>query len=412
MSCIKYSPIPAHIKSFTISLVILGIMFVTTPAQIAKGANKFLGNVSTSGSVRSDFITYWNHLTAENECKWSSVEGTRDLMNWSGADRVANYARANGIEWTFHTLFTAGAYPSWIAAVSQDTLYEEIKEWFDAAAVHYPDARMVNVINDVYDHSFGSAPWKNALGGKGATGYDWIIKAFKMARERWPKAILFLNDYNNIEYDDRADWTVNLIDTLKKYNTPVDAIGCQAHEAYKIATSKVKANIDKLAATGLPVYISEYDIDQSVDSIQRKIMEEQFTMFWNHPKIIGITYYGYIKGKTWRTNTGLMSSDGIEGPALTWLKNFVKNNPNPPNDFSTTNVTTHFRRVRQSDLNSIPIAEHSGIRIFNLLGRISACHPISGSFPSSLKLANQRVLNTLNNNTGFIGQPANPLKNK
>jgi endo-1,4-beta-xylanase len=48
---------------------------------------------------------------------------------------------------------------------------------------------------------------------------------------------------------------------------------------------------------GLPIYISEYDIDQPVDSIQRKIMEDQFTMFWNHPKIIGITYYGYIHGE-------------------------------------------------------------------------------------------------------------------
>lgn len=63
-------------------------------------------------------------------------------------------------------------------------------------------------------------------------------------------------------------------------------------------------------------------------------MEEQFTMFWNHPKIVGITYWGYIVGKTWRNGTGLMSSSGTERPALTWLKDFVEKNPNPPNDFS------------------------------------------------------------------------------
>ena len=52
-------------------------------------------------------------------------------------------------------------------------------------------------------------------------------------------------------------------------------------------------------------------------------MQEQFTMFWNNENVAGITYWGYIEGATWQTNTGLMSSDGQMRPAMTWLMDFL-----------------------------------------------------------------------------------------
>jgi endo-1,4-beta-xylanase len=392
MSFNKHPLPPRCIKTLAISIVAMGIIFSTATAQPAKGANKFLGNLSASGgSVNTVFLTYWNHITPETECKWASIENTRDYMNWTGADKVATYAKANKIQWTFHTLMTGGAYPGWMANLPQEDMLAEIEEWFNLVALRYPDVSMINVINDAHDQCTRSAlPWKNALGGKGSTGCDWVIKAFKMARERWPKALLVLSDYNNIEYDTNVNWTVHLIDTLKKYNTPIDVIGCQAHDAYKFATSKIKANIDKIASTGLPVYISEYEIDQNNDSIQRKIMEEQFTMFWNHPKIIGVTYYGFIKGKTFSPYAGLMSSDGIERPALTWLKAFVQANPDPPNDFSTTNVMSHFKTVQQNEYKSaVSIEMQSGHRYYDLQGRVSEFTQFPDQTISSRRVANQ-----------------------
>jgi hypothetical protein len=177
------------------------------------------------------------------------------------------------------------------------------------------------------------APFAGALGGSGSTGYDWIIKSFKMARKRWPKAILMYNDYNNIEWDKDVQYTYDLVKKMIEVDAPIDAIGCQAHDAFRRPTSKVKSNIDKLASLGLPIFITEYDIQVTDDNKQLKIMKEQFPMFWNHPKIAGITYWGYIVGATWRNGTGLMRSNGTERPALTWLKKYVNENPNPSNDF-------------------------------------------------------------------------------
>ncbi len=321
-----------HLRTNVLTLLTVLLTASSVLAQPAKGANKFLGNITTGGQVRSDFMTYWNQITGENEHKWESVERNRDQMNWTGGDRIKTFAELQGIPWKFHTLIWGSQYPSWLTGLSQSEQLAEITEWYDATKAKYPSVDMIDVVNEAYP-SHAPAPFKNALGGDGSTGYDWIINAFKMARERWPNAILIYNDYNNIEYGNEVNWTVGLINAMKAANAPIDAIGCQAHDAFKIATSTVKNNIDKLAATGLPIFITEYDIGETDDTRQLNIMKEQFTMFWNHPRIVGITYWGYLVGSTWRTGTGLLNTNGTERPALTWLKDYVKNNPNPPNDF-------------------------------------------------------------------------------
>ena len=317
--------------NFMIPLFTL-VVIQAAQTQPVVGANKFLGNITTSGAVRDDFGEYWNQITGENETKWASVEGSRDKMNWRGTDSIAAYAEAHGISWKFHCLIWGSQYPGWINGLSSTEQLEEITEWFDEAAERYPDVQMIDVINEAYP-SHRPPPYKNALGGDGSTGFDWIITAFEMARERWPHAVLIYNDYNTIEWDSEVNWMVKLATALKEADAPMDAIGVQAHDVCNVSTSKVKDNIDKLAATGYPIIVSEYDIGRNNDDQQKKIMEEQFTMMWNHPKVAGITYWGYIVGRTWRNGTGLKHSNGNERPALTWLMDFVKENPDPPNDY-------------------------------------------------------------------------------
>lgn len=320
---------PGFLRSTILGALALAMV---SEGQPAKGANKFLGNITSRGQVRADFGTYWNQITGENEHKWSSVEGTRDRMSWTGGDRVANYAKTAGIPWKFHTLVWGSQYPGWITGLSQAEQLEEITEWFDASKAKYPDLPMIDVVNEAMP-SHAPPPFKNALGGDGATGYDWIIKAFQMARERWPNAILIYNDYNNVEYNNDVNWTIGLVKKMLEVKAPIDAIGMQAHDAYRIQTSALKSNLDKLAALGIPLFVTEYDIGYADDTQQLNSIKDQFPVFWNHPSVVGVTYWGYVVGETWRNGTGLMQSNGTPRPSLTWLVDYVKQNPNPPNKF-------------------------------------------------------------------------------
>ena len=198
-----------------------------------------------------------------------------------------------------------------------------MEEWIRLYCERYPDTQLIDVVNEPPPHT--TPPYTAALGGAGVSGYDWIVQSFKWAHQYCPNAILILNDYNTIETAGDNSHFIDIVNRIKMAEAPINAIGAQAHGAYSLPTATVKTYIDKLAsATGLPVYISEYDINLADDAKQKTVMESQFTMFWDDENVRGITIWGYVNGRTWLPNTGLMSSDGKERPALTWLKQFLK----------------------------------------------------------------------------------------
>jgi endo-1,4-beta-xylanase len=282
---------------------------------------KFVGNITTGGQVRSDFVMFWDQITPENEGKWGSVEGTRDQMNWAGLDRVHEYAKQHGLVFKQHTLVWGSQQPNWLGSLSQQEQREEVEEWIRLFCERYPDVAQIDVVNEPPPHT--TPVYMQALGGAGASGFDWIVQAFKWARQYCPNAKLILNDYNNIEYQGDNDRFVDIVNKIKSAGAPIDAVGCQAHDAFKLPVNTVQSFIDKLAATGLPIYITEYDLDLANDAEQQKVMEAQFTLFWNDDRIKGITLWGYVVGSTWRPNTGLMTSDGKQRPAMMWLMDFL-----------------------------------------------------------------------------------------
>ena len=108
----------------------------------------FVGNITTSGAVRSDFTQYWDQITPENEGKWGSVEGTRDQYNWGPLDAIYNYARANGIPVKAHTLVWGSQRPGWIDGLSAAEQRAEIEEWIRDYCTRYPDTAMIDVVNE------------------------------------------------------------------------------------------------------------------------------------------------------------------------------------------------------------------------------------------------------------------------
>jgi endo-1,4-beta-xylanase len=303
----------------------------TAQAQLAKGQCKYLGNIITS-SVPSDYNTYWNQASPENSGKWSSVQSSvkSTSYNWSGFDVVSNWGKTTGNPVKYHVLVWGSQQPS---DASSATI-SDIQKWFEAVHTRYPNVNQIDVVNEAYP-SHAPAPYsgvlKTAAASDGITAgtYDWIFEAFKMARRLWTdstKTKLIYNDYNTIEYDAENKWVIALAQAAKAQHIPIDGIGCQAHDAYKLSTSSVKSKIDAIAATGFPIYITEYDIGLTDDTQQKNVMAEQMTMYWNHPSIVGVTYWGIKEGQTWRTGTGIETSSGAERPSLTWLHTWIPAN--------------------------------------------------------------------------------------
>ncbi len=284
-------------------------------SSAAPTTRKFVGNITTSGAVRSDFINYWNQITPENEGKWGSVEATRDVYNWAPVDRIYAYAREHNIPVKAHTFVWGSQFPSWITNLSASEQAAEIEEWIRDYCTRYPDTALIDVVNEATP---GHAPAEFA---RNAFGNDWIIKSFQLARKYCPNAVLILNDYNVLSWN-TAEFIAMATPAINA--GVVDALGMQAHGLADRPLAETTSKLNQIAALGLPIYISEYDIEKTNDQEQLQVMQQQFPLFYNHASVKGITLWGYVVGKTWRDGTGLIQENGTPRPAMTWLMNYLK----------------------------------------------------------------------------------------
>jgi len=315
-------------KKFLITAYALFLTSVATFAQVSTNPNKFLGNITTRGNVDAgggvpQYYKLWNQITCENESKWSSVEGTRGVFNWSGADRAFNYAKQHDFTYKFHALVWGAQYPGWLESLPASERFEAITNWFNHAREQYETLPMIDVVNEAIGmHQQGNPMIKESLGGGGKTGYDWLIKAFEMAYERWPDAILIYNDYNSIRYD--LDNYITLVRTLRDAGAPIDAYGNQSHELSDISEKELKSALEKQQnALQMPMFVTELDIDIANDASQKSQYQMVLPQMWEAPYCAGVTLWGYVLGATWVSNSGLYRN-GTERPAMTWIKEYME----------------------------------------------------------------------------------------
>ncbi len=336
-------------------ICVIGLSPLHSLAQpLAKGKAKFLGG-ATSSNLFSNFDKYWNQTTPGNDGKWGSVEAVQGQPNWTNLDRIYDYAVQRGIQFKEHTLVWGSQQPVWIAALDSASQRAAVENWIRLVCERYPSMAMVDVVNEPF-HAPPS--YKRALGGDGTTGWDWVITAFQIAKKyRVPGVKLLINEYNVIHSTTVTTNYLALIKLLQDRGL-IDGIGVQGHyfefrsdmassNTYVYDVATIKSNLNRLTATGLPVYISEFDIDEPIDANQLAQYKIYFPIFWSNPGVKGITLWGYIQNDVWTAhpNTYVLLANGAERPALQWMRTFVLT-PSTPDPISPVGTTGEPRNPR------------------------------------------------------------------
>ncbi|MCR4836971.1 MAG: endo-1,4-beta-xylanase [Bacteroidaceae bacterium] len=310
------------------SVLLLSLVSVAAHAQLSSNPDKFLGNITTRYQIDvsgiEPYYKMWNQITCENESKWQSCEGTRGSYNW-GCDNAVNYAKNHNFLFKFHCLVWGSQYPNWLSNLSVSERFQAITKWMDAVKRKYPNLEMIDVVNEAIGmHQQGNPMMRESLGGSGKTGYDWLIKAFEMAYERWPNAILIYNDYNSLNPNNGdVDNYIDLVKTLRDAGAPIDAYGNQAHDVNNISASTLKTVMNKQQdALKMPMYITELDIDIEDDNQQKAQYQSIFPVMWEAEYCAGVTIWGYIHGATWVSNSGIIKNNK-DRPAMTWLREYM-----------------------------------------------------------------------------------------
>ncbi len=313
-----------------------------------------------------DFLaTHFNSVTMTNETKAYSLlsaasTASRDgtpVMNFAQADKMVEWAQANGLKVRGHVLvwdaymtdwFFRMGYNSKMPYVDEETMRFRLKSYIEKVITHF-ETKYPGVIYcwDVVNEAIadGSSEWvagdpRHLRASRGGTsnifrdrmGDDYVEYAFLCARDTVDKLgadiKLFYNDYNMFFPEKRAA-AIELVKSINTYAVDenggyrklVDGIGMQGYiggygtqqgcmNAGNIAS--IRDSIKAYGALGLEVQITEMAVrnyDESKIEAHGEFYGNLFKMFRSinaepeHPVLTAVCIWGLTD------NPGLSKSD-------------------------------------------------------------------------------------------------------
>ncbi|KAF9621186.1 hypothetical protein IFM89_016680 [Coptis chinensis] len=243
--------------------------------------NEILNNQAYQNWFTSRFTV----TVFENEMKWYSNEKTRGKVDYSVSDAMLNFAKQHGIAVRGHNiLWDDPTYqPSWVKSLPTDELRQAADQRVNSVVSKYAGQVIHwDVVNENLHHSF----FEDKL------GKNFSAAVFQNTHQLDPKATLFLNDFSTIESsgDAKAAPSVYLqkLREIQSYGgnkAQVIGIGLEGH--FKEPNIPyMRSGIDTLAATGMPIWLTEVDVNQSPDTAH--YLEEILREAHSHPAVQGI----------------------------------------------------------------------------------------------------------------------------
>jgi len=282
---------------------------------------------STPGSLAWDRATmyrYYNAAVSGNAFKWSGIEAQRGVLTYGGFDEMLQWCERVGWHLKGHTLLWNG----------HEGNYHEVPQWVQElpTAEEAKEACKNRIIRDmtrykgrVFEYDVMNEPSHTFfLTNKIGDSINWLC--FKWARQADSTAELFVNDYNLIEWDEYQPF-INLVRTMLDNGAPIDGIGLQGHFGGTINTNDVKRRLDALATLGLPMRITEFDMDVTAQKVtpinQAMYYARMLRIAFSYPKITGFYFWGLIDGKVWRAGSGIFNVNKEPKPAADSVYNLI-----------------------------------------------------------------------------------------
>ncbi|MFF7802900.1 endo-1,4-beta-xylanase [Streptomyces olivaceus] len=296
----------------------------STLGAAAAQSGRYFGTAIASGKLGDSAYTSiasreFNSVTAENEMKIDATEPQRGQFNFSGADRVYNWAVQNGKEVRGHTLAWHSQQPGWMQSLSGSTLRQAMIDHINGVMAHYKGKiSQWDVVNEAFaDGSSGARRDSNLQ----RTGNDWIEVAFRTARAADPAAKLCYNDYN-VE-----DWTwaktqamYTMVRDFKQRGVPIDCVGFQSHfNSGSPYNSNFRTTLQNFAALGVDVAVTELDIQGAPAATYSNVINDCLAV----ERCLGVTVWGVRDSDSWRSEQTplLFNNDGSKKSAYTAVLN-------------------------------------------------------------------------------------------
>jgi GH35 family endo-1,4-beta-xylanase len=323
----------------------------STAAASIKDAYRNVFLVGTALDVRRpdefaaselDLITsQFNALTPENSMKPGPVHPQEDTWNWTQADALASFSAEKGLALYGHTLvWHAQTNPWFFEGADRELALRRLRHHILTVVGRYKGRiagwDVVNeAINDGGDAT--TATTENLRNSRWlqTVGPDFLLQAFRFAREADPAVALHYNDYS-IESGFKHRSSLVLLERLIAAGAPITTVGIQGHWSVTGLTperfDEIERAIVNYKALKLKVAITELDVTltgpgggqlgrgargtppppPTADALdaQAQAYGKLFAIFVRHRDAIDrVTFWGLHDRRSWRSFASPLAFD-------------------------------------------------------------------------------------------------------
>lgn len=211
--------------------------------------------------IQKWFVERFNAVVFENELKWYATEPKQGNVNYTIADRMLQFVRANQIIARGHNIFWEDPKytPAWVRNLTGNELKSAVNSRIQSLMSKYKEEFIHwDVSNEMLHFDFYEQQLRpNAT-----------LDFFETAHKSDPLATLFMNEFNVVEtcsdVNSTVDTYISRLRELQQGGVSMDGIGLEGH--FTIPNPPLmRAIIDKLATLGLPIWLTEVDVSNTLD---------------------------------------------------------------------------------------------------------------------------------------------------
>jgi endo-1,4-beta-xylanase len=278
-------------------------------------------------------------VVPENDMKWQFMNrGAPGDDNFGPADRIVDFAVANGLVLRGHNLLWYHRTPLWFFDLPSRAAKERaIVARIQAMAGRYcGKVHSWDVVNEPIEPKDGRPDGLRKAVFLEALGPQYLDLAYRTAREADPKARLVVNEYDleldAPEQEARRAALIALLRRMRAAGTPVDAVGIQGHlravGGSPLSAPKLQRFLAEIAALGLDIEITELDVTDegapaAIDARDR-LVADAYRRFLDavlvEPAVKMIVTWGLSDRYSWivrkETNETRWRKDGLRSRPL------------------------------------------------------------------------------------------------
>ncbi|MFC5973646.1 endo-1,4-beta-xylanase [Halomarina salina] len=283
--------------------------------EVADGRAFDLGTAVDAAALRDDVSyrdtvrTEFNALTPENALKMGPLRPSLNTYDFTDADALVNFARANDMTVRGHTLVWHNQTPEWFQPwdYTDDQLRRFLREHVQTVVGRY--RRSVgtwDVVNEAVadDGTMRETVWYDAM------GEQYLDRAFEWANEVNPDADLYYNDYGADAVNEKSDAVYDLVERLLDRGVPLDGVGLQLHALGEWPDpDSVAENVRRFQALGLDVQVTEMDVAFPAGEEPDDALERQ------------AEFYGDVLDACLDTGVDTLVTWGVDD-ARSWIRSF------------------------------------------------------------------------------------------